>query len=84
MLNPFKLFGSWAGAFIALILLYWFHYVQVLGSGNPDGSFFNVLKSIFGFGFVRFFPSVMLISILFIIFGFLLGWGLHAAAKGGK
>ena len=84
MANPFKLWGSWIGAFVAFALLYWFHYVQVLRSGNPDGTFFNVLKNIFGFGNVRFFPSVMLVSILFIIFIFLIGWGLHAAAKGGK
>jgi len=69
--NPFKMWGSWVGGIICL-LLFSYKIIQELGITKKE------FLSIFYTGGI--FTNIFLL-ISFITIGFLIGWGIHSLIR---
>ncbi|MBU0958212.1 MAG: hypothetical protein KKF56_05380 [Nanoarchaeota archaeon] len=71
--NPFKMWGAWVGT-ILLGIWYWVQIPNVIN--KPINQFFSFIRGDFAIEY--------LILGIYLIIGFLLGWGIHSIVRASR
>ena len=94
--NPFKMWGSWVGVIIVYVIRFMESLPDNIKRNvdflNFNSEQFNILMKEIGESFVsqlgfsikieQFFePIVLFFTIVFMILGFLIGWGIHSLIR---
>jgi len=79
-LNPFNIWGSYVGALVAFLVLYYLVVSGFKGDNITIILFFPL--ALIGFFFGKLNLSMFILAfILQFIYGFLIGWGIHSAVR---
>lgn len=77
--NPFKMIGSWVGVAIAAVIGY-FTIIPLYNSLHISQCSLSLLACLFP-ATMNSFHVIYILGLLYIVLGFLAGWGIHSLIR---